>query len=247
MILIFFLLTQGVDSTSVNHVESTKHQSKRTPPTLWCRKFQEAYHIYDRLRLTYNNTPSPGWIVLRAAHRGTAFLREDTATGCPNARHLQTASGPAGPSSATKYILRLCCRPPFKGLKTPWWLFVLIRFAIDMENTFLAQFLCSSYASVRIEVLKKSARGELCLAGSRSSLPRDSAVGYPLLHLHARVASCCTDAIMHCQLHGRADLRHRQQGRTSFGSLREESLLLCIFLDCEECFHRRCSSGASVV
>ena len=80
-----------------------------------------------------------------------------------------------------------------------------------------------------------------------SSLPRDSAVGYPLLHLHARVASCCTDAIMHCQLHGRADLRHRQQGWTSFGSLREDSLLLCIFLDCEECFHRRCSSGASVV
>ena len=74
------LLTQGVDSTSINCVslESTKHQHKRTPPTLWCRKFISAYHYYDRLRFTYNNTPSPGWIVYRTAHCGAAFLSEDT-------------------------------------------------------------------------------------------------------------------------------------------------------------------------
>ena len=116
------LLTQGVDSTSVNRVylESTKHQRKRTPPTLWCRKFVSTYHIYDRLRFMYNNTPSPGWIVRRAAHCGTAFLSEDTATGCPKAWRILalknllarkgTASGVAGPSSVTEYILRLCCQ-----------------------------------------------------------------------------------------------------------------------------------------
>ena len=55
------LLTQGVDSTSVNRVlESTKHQRKRTPPTPWCRKFGSAYHINDRLHFIYHNTPSPG-------------------------------------------------------------------------------------------------------------------------------------------------------------------------------------------
>ena len=81
-----FLLTQGADSTSVNRVlESTKYQRKRTPPTLWCRKFESTYHNYDRLRFIYNNTPSPGWIVRRATHCGAALLREDTATGCPNA------------------------------------------------------------------------------------------------------------------------------------------------------------------
>ena len=54
------LLTQGVDSTSVNRVlESTKHQRKRTPPTPWCRKFISAYHYHDRLWFTYNNTLSP--------------------------------------------------------------------------------------------------------------------------------------------------------------------------------------------
>ena len=75
------LLTQGVDLTSIKCVspKSTKHQRKRTPPTLWCRKFISAYHYYDRLRFTYNNTPSPGWIVYRTAHCGTAFLSEDTA------------------------------------------------------------------------------------------------------------------------------------------------------------------------
>ena len=46
----YFLLTQGADSTSVSRVESTKHQRRRTPPTLWCRKFESAYHNYDRLR-----------------------------------------------------------------------------------------------------------------------------------------------------------------------------------------------------
>ena len=72
------LLTQGVDSTSVNRIslESTKHQRKRTPPTLWCRKFISAYHYRDRLRITYT---SPGWTVRRAAHCGAAFLSEDTA------------------------------------------------------------------------------------------------------------------------------------------------------------------------
>jgi hypothetical protein len=54
-----FLLTQGVDSTTVKRVESTKHQRIRTPPTLWCRKFGSAHHIYDRLRFIYNNTLSP--------------------------------------------------------------------------------------------------------------------------------------------------------------------------------------------
>ena len=74
-----FLLTQGVDSTSVNRIslESTKHQRKRTPPTLWCRKFISAYHYRDRLRITYT---SPGWTVRRAAHCGAAFLRDDTAS-----------------------------------------------------------------------------------------------------------------------------------------------------------------------
>ena len=81
-----FLLTQGVDSVSVNRVylESTKLQRKRTPPTLWCRKFVSTYHNHDRLRFVYNNTLSPGKIVRRTAHCGTAFLREDPATGCPN-------------------------------------------------------------------------------------------------------------------------------------------------------------------
>ena len=74
------LLTQGVDLTSINRVspESTKHQHKRTPPTYAHRKFISAYHYYDRLRFTYNNTPSPGWIVYRTAHCGAAFLSEDT-------------------------------------------------------------------------------------------------------------------------------------------------------------------------
>ena len=57
-----FLLTQGVDSTSVNRAESTKHQRIRTPPTLWCRKFISAYHYHDRLRLIYNNTILSGGI-----------------------------------------------------------------------------------------------------------------------------------------------------------------------------------------
>ena len=54
------LLTQGVDSRSVNRVESTKHQRKSTPPTLWCRKFGSAYHSHDRLYFIYHSTLSPG-------------------------------------------------------------------------------------------------------------------------------------------------------------------------------------------
>ena len=53
-----FLLTQNLDSTSLNRVlESTKHQRKRTPRTLWCLKLVSTYHKYDRLRFIYNNTP----------------------------------------------------------------------------------------------------------------------------------------------------------------------------------------------
>ena len=95
--------------------------------------------------------------------------------------------------------------------------------------------------------------------GARS--PLYSAVGYtdmPVLH-HA--ALMCT-AIKHCQLHAliigqpAGPYRVSQQmdalacgtkGWTSFGSLRKGSPLHSIFLDSEEWFHRKYSSGASIV
>ena len=82
------LLTQGVDSTSVNRVESTKHQRIRTPPTPWCRKFDQLIAIMiacDFLITIHSHLKDN---VLRAAHCGAAFSTGYIATDYPSACHV---------------------------------------------------------------------------------------------------------------------------------------------------------------
>ena len=80
----------------------------------------------------------------------------------------RNAAGPAESGIQVlyqQYFSKLCCqvfKSPFKDLKVTWThLLSLIRFAIDVEPAFLAQFLRSTYASVLSDVLKKSSRAIL--------------------------------------------------------------------------------------